>query len=141
MINAIRAELIKMRSMPGVWVTFGLAFPLTVLVHPRRARRARAASRATPSTSCSTLRQRRQLLGAGYFGIEVLAPIIGRALRHQRVPAQDHHHDARAHAGAPARAVAAKVVVTALWSVLIALLTLVAVAAVAPAVERRPGWT
>ena len=32
MINAIRAELIKMRSMPGVWVTFGLAFPLTVLV-------------------------------------------------------------------------------------------------------------
>ena len=31
MINAMRAELIKMRTMPGVWVTFGLAFPLTVL--------------------------------------------------------------------------------------------------------------
>ena len=31
MINALRAELLKMRTMPGVWVTFGLAFPLTVL--------------------------------------------------------------------------------------------------------------
>ena len=31
-INAIRAELIKMRSMPGVWVSFGLIFPLTVLL-------------------------------------------------------------------------------------------------------------
>ena len=31
MIDAIRAELLKMRSMPGVWVTFLLTFPLTVL--------------------------------------------------------------------------------------------------------------
>ncbi len=31
MINALRAELLKMRTMPGVWVTFGLAIPLTVL--------------------------------------------------------------------------------------------------------------
>ena len=77
MINALRAELLKMRTMPGVWVTFGLAFPLTVLgilvvfaVRP-------AASRATPSTSSRRCSQRRELLGAGYFGIEVLAPIIG----------------------------------------------------------------
>ena len=32
MINALRAELLKMRTMPGVWVSFGLAFPLTVLI-------------------------------------------------------------------------------------------------------------
>ena len=32
MINALRAELLKMRSMPGVWVSFALAFPLTVLI-------------------------------------------------------------------------------------------------------------
>ena len=32
MINAFRAELLKMRSMPGVWVSFGLIFPLTVLL-------------------------------------------------------------------------------------------------------------
>jgi len=25
-IHALRAELLKMRSMPGVWVSFGLAF-------------------------------------------------------------------------------------------------------------------
>ncbi len=32
LINAIRAELIKMRSMPGVWVAFGIGFPLTALI-------------------------------------------------------------------------------------------------------------
>ena len=53
MINAVRAELIKMRSMPGVWVTFGLAFPLTVLRDPRRARRRGRTTRATPSGSCT----------------------------------------------------------------------------------------
>ena len=31
MINAVRSELLKMRSMPGIWVCFGLAFPLTAL--------------------------------------------------------------------------------------------------------------
>ena len=31
-INALRAEMLKMRSMPGVWVTFAIAFPLTVLL-------------------------------------------------------------------------------------------------------------
>ena len=77
MINALRAELLKMRTMPGVWVTFGLAFPLTVLIilavlasaggfpGPHLLLRRLAAASAA------------ELLGAGYFGIEVLAPIIG----------------------------------------------------------------
>ena len=52
MINAIRAELIKMRSMPGVWVTFAPGLPADRPHLRRRARAARAASRATPSTSC-----------------------------------------------------------------------------------------
>ena len=29
MINAVRAEMLKLRSMPGIWVCFGLTFPLT----------------------------------------------------------------------------------------------------------------
>ena len=76
MINAVPVELIKMRSMPGVWVTFGLAFPLTVLICVA----VLAGAGGFPGHTfyfVQTLRQRRALLGAGYFGIEVLAPIVG----------------------------------------------------------------
>ncbi len=129
MINAIRAELIKMRSMPGVWVTFGLAFPLTVLVILG----VLASAGGFPGHTfyfAQTLRQQRQLLGAGYFGIEVLAPIVGvlcvtSEYRHKTITTTLVLTPVRT------RAVAAKVAVTALWSVFIALLTLVAVAAVA----------
>ncbi len=74
MMNAVRAELIKMRSMPGVWVTFALAFPLSVLVCIG----VLASAGGFPGHTfyyVQTLHQRRQLLGAGYFGIEILAPI------------------------------------------------------------------
>jgi len=127
-MDAVRAELIKMRSMPGVWVTFGLAFPLTVLgilgvlV---------AAGDLTGHTFwyVHTLRQRRELLGAGYFAIEVLAPVVGvlcvtGEYRHRTMTTTFVLTPVRT------RVLGAKVAVTALWSVLIGLLSLVAVAAV-----------
>jgi ABC-type transport system involved in multi-copper enzyme maturation permease subunit len=128
MINALRAELIKMRSMPGVWVTFGLTFPLTVLgvltvfavaggfpghtlYHPRN------------------LHQERQLLGAGYTAIQVLAPIVGvlcitGEYRHQTITTSLVLTPVRP------TVLQAKVAVTALWSLFIALLSLVAVVVV-----------
>ncbi len=129
MTNAIRAELIKMRSMPGVWVTFGLAFPLTVLVILG----VLANAGGFPGHTfyfVQTLHQRRQLLGAGYFGIEVLAPIIGvlcvtGEYRHKTITTTLVLTPVRT------RVLAAKVVATAFWCVLAALLTLVAVAVVA----------
>jgi len=128
MINAVRAELIKMRSMPGVWVTFALAFPLSVLVCIG----VLASAGGFPGHTfyyVQTLHQRRQLLGAGYFGIEILAPIVGvlcvtGEYRHQTITTTLVLTPNRA------RVLGAKVLVTAAWAVLIALLTFVAVAAV-----------
>ncbi len=128
MINTFRAELIKMRSMPGVWVTLGLAFPLTVLVCIG----VFAAAGGFPGHTfyyVHKLHQRRQLLGAGYFGIEILAPIIGvlcvtGEYRHQTITTTLVLTPNRT------RVLGAKVLVTAAWALLIALLTLVAVAAV-----------
>ena len=128
MINALRSELIKMRSLPGVWVTFLLTFPLTVLgvltvfavaggfpghvlYHPRN------------------VHQERQLLGAGYTAIQVLAPIVGvlcitGEYRHKTITTSLVLIPVRT------TVLGAKVVATALWSVLIGLLSLVAVVAV-----------
>jgi ABC-type transport system involved in multi-copper enzyme maturation permease subunit len=127
--NAVRAELIKMRSMPGVWVTWGLGFPLAVLVILG----VLANAGGFPGHTfyfVQTLQQRRQLLGAGYFGIEVLAPIIGvlcvtGEYRYKTITTTLVLTPVRP------RVLAAKVVGTALWCVLLALLTLVAVAVVA----------
>ncbi len=128
MIDAIRAELIKMRSMPGVWVTFGLAFPLAVLICVAVLARAGGPLGHTFS-HVHTLRQRRELLGAGYFGLEVLAPVMGLLCvtgeyRHKTMTTTFVLRPVRS------QVLGAKVVATALWSVLLALLTLVAVVAV-----------
>jgi len=128
MINAIRAELIKMRSMPGVWVTFAIAFPLTVLICVA----VLAGAGGFPGHTfyfVQTLRQRRMLLGAGYFAIEILAPIMGvlcvtGEYRHKTITTTLVLTPVRT------RVLGAKVAVVALWSILIALLTLVAVAVV-----------
>jgi ABC-2 type transport system permease protein len=127
-INAVRAELIKMRSMPGVWVTFALAFPLTVLIILA----VLASAGGFPGHTfyfVSSLAHRRELLGAGYFGIEVLAPIIGvlcitGEYRHKTITTSLVLVPVRS------RVLVAKVVATALWSIFIALLGLVAVATV-----------
>ena len=128
MINAVRAELIKMRSMPGVWVTFGLAFPLTVLICVG----VLAGAGGFPGHTfyfVQTLRQRRALLGAGYFGIEVLAPIVGvlcvtGEYRHKTITTTLVLTPLRT------RVLGAKVIAVAAWSIFIALLSLAAVAAV-----------
>ena len=127
MINAVRSELLKMRSMPGIWVCFGLAFPLTALfVWAVFARR--AATRATPIRSCTRSTTapapRRRLLRH-----HVPRPGARRHLHHQRVPAQDHHVHPRPHPRR-GRVLGAKVVVMAWWCVLMAVLSLVIVAAV-----------
>ncbi len=128
MTNAIRAELLKMRSMPGVWVTLVIGFPLTVLL----CLAVFANSGGFPGHTfyfAQTLKQRRELLGAGYFGIEVLAPIVGvlcvtGEYRHKTMTTTFVLRPIRT------QVLTAKVVATAVWSILLALLTLVAVAAV-----------
>ena len=112
-----------------MWVTFGLAFPLAVLVILG----VLAGAGGFPGHTfyfVQTLRQRRELLGAGYFGIEVLAPIMGvlcvtGEYRHKTITTTLVLTPVRT------RVLAAKVAVTALWSVFLVLLTLVAVAVVA----------
>jgi ABC-type transport system involved in multi-copper enzyme maturation permease subunit len=127
MKNAIRSEFLKMRTMPGIWVTFGLALPLTVLGITGI-----LAARGYPGHTFNpveTIRQRRVFLGAGYFGLTVLAPIMGvlcitGEYRHKTITTTLVHTPIRT------RVLGAKIVVTAAWSVFIAILTLVTVAAV-----------
>jgi ABC-2 type transport system permease protein len=128
MINAIRAELLKMRSMPGVWVCFGLAFPLTALL----VWAVFASAGGFPGHTYSfvhSLNQKRELLGAGYFGITFLAPVLGAICitseyRHKTITSTLVLIPRRT------RVLGAKVVVTAYWCILMALLSLVTVAAI-----------
>ncbi len=128
MINAIRAELIKMRSMPGVWVCLVLAFPLTVLLCIA----VLAGAGGFPGHTfyfVQTLKQRRELLGAGYFGLEVLAPIIGvlcitGEYRHKTITTTLVLRPVRT------QVLGAKIVAVALWSIFAGVVTFVAVAAV-----------
>jgi ABC-type transport system involved in multi-copper enzyme maturation permease subunit len=128
-IDAIRAELLKMRSMPGVWVTFSIAFPLTVLW----CLGIFASAGGDPGHTflyVQTVRQQRELLGAGYFGIEVLAPLLGvlcvtAEYRHKTITTTLVLTPLRT------RVLLAKVIVTAVWSIYLAVLSLVAVAVVA----------
>lgn len=127
MINAIRAELLKMRTMPGIWVCFGLAFPLTALL----VWAVFASAGGTPGHTYEfvhTLNQRRQLLGAGYFAITFLAPVLGvicitSEYRHRTITSTLVLIPRRS------RVLWAKIVVTAWWCILMALLSLVVVAA------------
>jgi ABC-2 type transport system permease protein len=128
MINAVRAELLKMRSMPGIWVCFGLAFPLTALL----VWAIFGASGGSPGHTYDfvhTLNERRQLLGAGYFGITFLAPVLGvicitSEYRHKTITSTLVLIPRRN------RVLGAKIVVTAWWCLLMAVLSLVVVAAV-----------
>ena len=137
-INALRAELLKMRTMPGVWVTFGLALPLTVLgiliVFAVR----RRASRATPSTSSRRCSQRRRAPRArATSAIEILAPIIG-VLCITSEYRQKTITTSLVLVPVRSRVLLAKVIATALWSIFIALLGLVAIGRRGAALERRP---
>jgi ABC-2 type transport system permease protein len=128
MINAIRAELLKMRTMPGIWVCFGLAFPLTALF----VLAVFASAGGSPGHTFSfvhTLNQKRELLGAGYdFGIAFLAPVLGvicitSEYRHKTITSTLVLTPRRS------QVLGAKIVVTAWWCILMAILTLVVVAA------------
>jgi ABC-2 type transport system permease protein len=128
-IYALRAELLKMRSMPGVWVTWAIAVPLTVLgclgVFA-------VAANGDPGHALNfpqTLHQRRMLLGAGYGTMQVLAPILGvlcitTEYRNKTITTSLILVPIRS------RVIAAKVVVVALWSIFMVILSLVTVAAV-----------
>jgi ABC-2 type transport system permease protein len=128
MTDAIRAELLKIRSTPGAWVTALLVIPLSVLgclVVFASAGGAPGHALAFPDT----IHQRRQLLGAGYGAIQVLAPVVGvlcitGEYRHKTITTSLVLVPVRS------RVLGAKVVVTALWSLGIALLSLLTVAAV-----------
>jgi ABC-2 type transport system permease protein len=126
-INPIRAELLKLRSMPGVWVIFLIVFPLTVL----------AVTLILVSAGFSghtfffvhTLNQERELLGAGYAPMQVLAPILGvlcitTEYRNKTITSTLLLTPRRS------RVLGAKIVVTAYWAVLMTLLSLVVVLAI-----------
>jgi len=116
-----------MRSMPGIWVCFGLTFPLTALF----VWAIFAASGGSPGHTYDfvhTLNERRQLLGAGYNGIMFLAPVLGvicitSEYRHKTITSTLVLIPRRN------RVLGAKIVVTAWWCLLMALLSLVVVAA------------
>jgi ABC-type transport system involved in multi-copper enzyme maturation permease subunit len=129
MINAVRAELLKMRSMPGIWVCFGLAFPLTVLTILA----VLAGAGGIPGHTffyVHTLNQKRVLLGAGYLGISFLAPITGVICITSEYR-QKTITNTLVYTPIRSRVLGAKVIVTAYWAVLMALLTLVVTFAVA----------
>ncbi len=128
MINAVRSELLKMRSMPGVWVCFGLTFPLTALLIWA----VFAVAGGSPGHTylfVHTLNQKRVLLGAGYTGITFLAPVLGvicitSEYRHKTMTSTLVLTPRRT------RVLDAKVIVTAWWCSLMAILSLVTVAAI-----------
>ena len=128
MKNAVRAELLKMRTMPGVWVCFGLVFPLTGLLIWA----VFASAGGVPGHTylyVHTLNQKRVLLGAGYTGITFLAPVLGvicitSEYRHKTITSTLVLTPRRA------QVLDAKIIVTAWWCALMAILSLVTVAAI-----------
>jgi ABC-2 type transport system permease protein len=127
MKNAVRSELLKMRSTPGVWVCFGLAFPLTALLMWAVFAQA-GGSPGHTYLFVHTLNEKRELLGAGYFGITFLAPVLGvicitSEYRHKTITSTLVLTPKRG------QVLAAKIVVTAWWCLLMGLLSLVVVVA------------
>jgi ABC-2 type transport system permease protein len=127
-INTLRAELLKMRTMPGIWVCFGLAFPLTVLFILLIF----AAAGGFPGHTffyVHTLNQKRLLLGAGYLGLTFLAPIVGVVCITSEYR-QKTITNTLVSTPVRSRVLGAKIVVTAFWAVLMALMSLVVALAV-----------
>jgi ABC-type transport system involved in multi-copper enzyme maturation permease subunit len=122
MKNAVRAELLKMRTMPGVWVCFGLAFPLTFLIMWA----VFAAAGGSPGHTYSfvhTLNQERIMLGAGYLGISFLAPITGVICITSEYR-QKTLTNTLVFTPVRSRVLGAKIIVTSYWALLLALLSL-----------------
>jgi ABC-2 type transport system permease protein len=125
-INAVRAELLKMRTMPGIWVCFGLAFPLTALIILA------ILAKGSPGHTfyfVHTLKQERVLLGAGYLGITFLAPVLGVVCITSEYR-QKTISNTLLYTPVRSRVLGAKILVTSYWTILMALLSLVVVLAV-----------
>jgi ABC-2 type transport system permease protein len=127
-INAVRAESLKMRTMPGIWVCFGLALPLTVLFILILFARAGGFPGHT-FYFAHTLNQQRLLLGAGFFGITFLAPVAGVVCITSEYR-QKTITNTLLYTPVRSRVLGAKTLVTSYWAVLMALLSLVVVLAV-----------
>ncbi len=130
MIRTVRAELLKMRTMPGMWVVLLLSFPLTCLFILFSF--LNAGHHSFPMQTFGpvhNLSQERLLLGAGFRTATLLAPVLGvlcitTEYRHKTItgtllltPQRD-------------RVLAAKVIATAIWTLGMAAVTFVAVFAV-----------
>jgi ABC-2 type transport system permease protein len=128
--RAIDAELLKMRTMPGMWVVLLLGVPLTaifvVLIFLT------AGSHTFPHQTFAhvqTLEDRRLLLGAGFRTVTFLAPLLGvlcitTEYRHKTITGTLLLTPQRS------RVLAAKVVATSAWAVAMTVLTFLTVAAV-----------
>ena len=138
MINAVRSELLKMRTMPGVWVCFGLAFPLTVLFMTA----VFAGAGGFPGHTfyfVHTLNQERILLGAGYLGITFLAPITGVICITSEYR-QKTITNTLISTPVRSRVLGAKVLVTSYWAILMAVPHPGRRAGRRTALELRSGW-
>lgn len=130
MIRTIRAELLKMRTMPGMWVVLLLAFPLTGLFVVVSFLMAGAHTFPTQTFAhVQTLADRRFLLGSGFRAVTLLAPLVGvlcvtTEYRHKTVTGTLLLTPQRS------RVLMAKVVATIVWSLGMAIITFVAVGAI-----------
>jgi hypothetical protein len=130
MSRALRAELFKLRTMPGMWVVLLLAFPLTVLFILLSFLSA-GSHTFTHQTFAhvQTLSDRRLLLGSGFRTLTLLGPLLGvlcltTEYRHKTLTGTLLLTPQRS------RVLAAKVMATAIWSFGMAMITFIAVAAV-----------
>jgi hypothetical protein len=129
-IRTIRSELLKLRTMPGMWVVLLLAFPLTGLFIVVAF--LTAGSHAIPHSTFAAVQRlsdRRLLLGAGFQSVTLLAPLLGvlcvtTEYRHKTITGTLLLTPKRS------QVLGAKIVATALWAVGMSILTFVAVAAI-----------
>jgi ABC-2 type transport system permease protein len=127
--RTVRAELLKMRTMPGMWVVLLLTFPLTALFVLGAF--AVAGAHEFPQQTfahASTLSDRRVLLGAGFRPVTLLAPLLGvlcvtTEYRHKTITGTLLLTPQRSHV------LVAKIVTTSVWAIGMVLITFVTVAA------------
>jgi ABC-2 type transport system permease protein len=128
--RALRSELLKMRTMPGMWVVLLLTFPLTALF--LLVAFGNAGSHEFPQQTfahVSSLTDRRLLLGAGFRAVTLLAPLLGvlcvtTEYRHKTITGTLLLTPQRSHV------LVAKIMATSIWAIAMVLITFVTVAAV-----------
>lgn len=128
MIRLIRSELFKLRTTPGPWVLVGVTLVFTILgiisAFISQGTGPRNVSFAVPTTTHAI----RDLVGAGYMGATLLAPIAGilcvtSEYRHKVITTTFLTTPRRGEV------VIGKVVASACWGILLCVSSLVMVAA------------